>query len=544
VIPLKNKNIIITLITALLLAQTTLALQDPYTVYGYVTYQNSTPASGALVTMNAQNETKNTTTDTLGRYYITFENYQDGETITLTATLAEYEGTETHTINASQGGNRVDITLHDASPPQSITNLQAETQPHWINWSWDNPQDADFAYTMIYINNVFKVNTTHNYYNASFSPHETVEFKAYTVDTQGNINQTTVSLNATVANSPITLTAPTGVTGAEGETITIQLNATDADNDTPSYHTNRSDLFTINQTTGMASFTPAYNQSGTYHVEFSATDGYNSTDNITLTLIIQDIPLTITAQHNSENPNATVIQAYAGSTTHFSIHTNRTATSIKWYLNNTLMQEGTNTQYSHSWQQTGNYTLTVEATDGIDTANASWSIEVINYTFTYNITQGYNLISLPLETNYTAAEIANLSGAKYIITRTANTYQTYIKNFSSAEDNFNITPDKGYILYMVQNTSFNITGKIPSQRSVQLTPGWNLIGWTSLNTTNATEAFINPLGDSVRYVVKRTSTGSYQGYIKGFSGAEDDFTVEPGEAYYVYVTDNTTLTYR
>lgn len=539
---MKAKNVLILLTSVLLLTPISIALQDPHTVYGYVTYENSTAAVGATVVMVTLNETKTTTTDTHGRYYATFENYQDGETVTITATLPGYEGVENYTINAANGGGRVDVTLYDIAPPQSIADLQADTQPHWINWSWSNPDDADFAYTMIYINNTHITNTTDAYYNESFSPHQRVEFKAYTVDVRGNINQSAVTLNATVANSPLNLTAPTSLTVAEGETITIQLNATDADNDAPTYSTNRSDLFTLNQTTGTASFTPAYNQSGIYYIEFSATDGYNSTDSTTLTLTVTDIPLTITSRYNSENGSNTELQAYAGNNTRFTIQTNRTTTSIQWYLNGALMQDSTVTQYTHTWQQTGNYTLTVQATDGIDTAEASWNITVVNYTFTYNLSQGYNLISLPLETNYTAAEIANLSGAKYVITRTGSTYQTYIKDFSSEDDNFNVTPDRGYFLYMVQPGSLQITGRMPSDRSIQLTPGWNLVGWTALETANATTAFINPLGESIKYAVKRTSDG-YQTYIRDFSGKEEDFTVQPGEGYYLYLTTSATLSY-
>ncbi len=59
---------------------------------------------------------------------------------------------------------------------------------------------------------------------------------------------------------------------AEGEKFTYYVNATDADNDTLVYSTNTT-LFTINNLTGLISFTPSISQIGNYSINISVSDG-------------------------------------------------------------------------------------------------------------------------------------------------------------------------------------------------------------------------------------------------------------------------------
>jgi hypothetical protein len=168
--------------------------------------------------------------------------------------------------------------------------------------------------------------------------------------------------------------------------------------------------------------------------------------------------------------------------------------------------------------------------------------------FKLNLNEGWNLISIPLINNsFTAESFASAIGnsnVKYILKRnsTMGIYQGYIVGFGGNRDNFDIRPDIGYFVYSVNQTTFSISGGLPKNRSINLVEGWNLIGWTSLNTSTATKAFVEPLGDKVRYVTKRNNvTGEYQTYVAGFSGIQGDFAVEPGHGYFVYVTSNCTL---
>ena len=84
--------------------------------------------------------------------------------------------------------------MGDITPPSSITNLMNTTGQTWINWTWTNPPDADFNYTMAYLNGTWQANSSNNYYNATgLTPEKYYEIGTHTVDKSGNINTTWVN---------------------------------------------------------------------------------------------------------------------------------------------------------------------------------------------------------------------------------------------------------------------------------------------------------------------------------------------------------------
>jgi len=110
----------------------------------------------------------------------------------------------------SSEDNRADYEaglVENTTPPASISDLQNTTGTTWINWTWTNPADDDFSHVMLYLNGIWKANTSDAYYNATgLSPETTYEIGTRTVDTNGNVNTTTwVNQTATtlaVPNSP------------------------------------------------------------------------------------------------------------------------------------------------------------------------------------------------------------------------------------------------------------------------------------------------------------------------------------------------------
>ncbi|MDY6959676.1 MAG: hypothetical protein SVK08_11025, partial [Halobacteriota archaeon] len=96
----------------------------------------------------------------------------------------------------------------DTTPPASVTGLvnnsYAET---YINWIWTNPNDSDFSHVMIYVDSVFKTNTSSQSYNATgFGAGESHTISTKTVDTSGNINSTWVEHSATTSTPQQTTT--------------------------------------------------------------------------------------------------------------------------------------------------------------------------------------------------------------------------------------------------------------------------------------------------------------------------------------------------
>jgi len=92
----------------------------------------------------------------------------------------------------------------DTTPPASISNLQSTTDTTWINWTWTNPTDEDFNHTMVYLDGIFKTNTSNPYYNATgLSPDTSYEIGTHTVDTNGNVNSTWVNQTTKTVNNLI-----------------------------------------------------------------------------------------------------------------------------------------------------------------------------------------------------------------------------------------------------------------------------------------------------------------------------------------------------
>lgn len=92
------------------------------------------------------------------------------------------------TINLLRVTNTA-TTILDLTPPNSVTNLASVIGRTWINWTWDNPQDVDFSYAMVYMDSKFKTNTSKGYYNSTGLKNSTnYTISLLTVDTSKNIN--------------------------------------------------------------------------------------------------------------------------------------------------------------------------------------------------------------------------------------------------------------------------------------------------------------------------------------------------------------------
>ena len=76
----------------------------------------------------------------------------------------------------------------------------------------------------------------------------------------------------------------------ETETLVIDVNATDPDDDARIYSCNRTDLFTdFNPTTGTGSWTTDYQDDGAYYVDFGVSDGKGGVANETVELTVEDV---------------------------------------------------------------------------------------------------------------------------------------------------------------------------------------------------------------------------------------------------------------
>ena len=199
--------------------------------------------------------------------------------------------------------------------------------------------------------------------------------------------------------------------------------------------------------------------------------------------------------------------------------------------------------------QAGSYQVHFVVTDGslIDAEDVTITVNSAAVEVTLTLYEGWNLIALPVINNsFTASSLASAIGdVSYIMDRNASDggYQEFIVGFSGDADDFVISPGEGYYMYLdVVQKDFTIRGIQADTWSIDLVEGWNLVGWTSPDPSDAVAALVDPLGSKIKYAAKRNSPyGDYEEYIVGFSEPEDNFDVEPGHGYFVYVTSNCTL---
>ncbi|MBP2029081.1 hypothetical protein J2755_000001, partial [Methanohalophilus levihalophilus] len=110
--------------------------------------------------------------------------------------------------------------IPDITAPASVSVLGEDSIGYtWINWTWTNPSDSDFNYSMIYLNGSFVQNSSDAYFNAtSLNDNSSYEVGIRTVDTSGNINSTWVNDTASTLLMPDT-NAPASVTGLGEDSV-------------------------------------------------------------------------------------------------------------------------------------------------------------------------------------------------------------------------------------------------------------------------------------------------------------------------------------
>ena len=185
------------------------------------------------------------------------------------------------------------LIIQDTTPPVSITSLTNTTGNFWHNWTWINPGDADFNYLYVLINNTWTANTSNEYYNISADAHNTSTISIKTVDTTGNINSTWVNHTSTIPNNAITISnISASYTLNEGETLSIDANATDPDSDTPTFADNSTE-WNVNFSNGIVYWATTDGDQGTYNYYINVTDGYSSTDQYNFTVTVIDSTPTV-----------------------------------------------------------------------------------------------------------------------------------------------------------------------------------------------------------------------------------------------------------
>ncbi len=174
--------------------------------------------------------------------------------------------------------------------------------------------------------------------------------------------------------------------------------------------------------------------------------------------------------------------------------------------------------------------------------------------FTWNLYQGWNLVSNPLVGVTYRASTLGLLKADIVADFNSSTRRydrSYIVGASPVPCDFDIVPGVGYWIYVTRGTE-NITlfGTVPSgpqtmNITVPLGGGWAQIGLCSLKTTFRATNLTLPAWPGGRIVMVAAFDNILKNYTLYFHGGppRPNFYLIPGNAYWVFCAASLTITY-
>ena len=157
---------------------------------------------------------------------------------------------------------------------------------------------------------------------------------------------------------------------------------------------------------------------------------------------------------------------------------------------------------------------------------------------TFSLKHGWNLITIPVENDYTAETLGQEIDGCTVICRFNATTQTFNTHVIDIPHNdFPIEDGIGYWFYVTADTTFTVNGPPIDSVSINVYSGWNMIGWTHSYPTDA-----ETLGDSLTYCTVickfNATTQTFNTHVIDIP--HNNFTIERGMAFFVYMTNQTT----
>ncbi|MFH0876425.1 MAG: hypothetical protein V1859_10895 [archaeon] len=305
------------------------------------------------------------------------------------------------------------------------------------------------------------------------------------------------------------------------------------------------------QSSSTAKWSATGDSPNTYTVSYTvSSDGTNSWSGASTTTVSVPSP----AQLSVEYVLPPSIFAPAVETLDFQI-TNiggTSATNVKMKLNNgslytypTSIEAGASASYS--WTNSTGFNVSGEYTTYVyiaDTLHDSVTATVLTGEEGINATSGWSLISYPKQPDNTSVvhAVEDISSIFTIIYRYDGgvTWKSYDGPGGSPDTLTTISSAKGYWLKTTQSTQLNFTGTEVSSMQINLTSGWNLIGYPKSTTTNLTTTMADIL-NNVDTIFRFDGGVTWKSY-DGPGGSPDTLTtLTPGKGYYVKMNNADTL---
>ncbi|MDI6916192.1 MAG: PKD domain-containing protein, partial [Thermoplasmatales archaeon] len=279
-------------------------------------------------------------------------------------------------------------------------------------------------------------------------------------------------------------------TAYEGQLFTLQVNASDPDNDTIMFSDNTT-LFDINQTTGLISFTPNYDSAGTYWVNITATDGTDVVQQIFKLTIINTNRAPVIGSY-SPNVYSFINETENQTFTVVAYDPDDNSIGYKWYLNNVVVAGETNSSYTFISTEEGVYNVTVIIIDNGTpklSVNHSWTLWVSNV----NVPPVADFVyyeGIQVADNDTVNVTLRVSGTKY------KTVNMTISNDNGVLGNVSITrepgcPDTKTISIIMDSSQTYIIVLDYTAEEKGANPVWLTVEYRNISNKNQTHLVFN-----------------------------------------------------
>jgi hypothetical protein len=145
-------------------------------------------------------------------------------------------------------------------------------------------------------------------------------------------------------------------------------------------------------------------------------------------------------------------------------------------------------------------------------------------------------VSLPISNDSLWAGNISASGVDKVAyyNGSSQLFNTFLIGLSHANKNFPLVPDTGYFVNCTSGSmDLMVYGTlVDSPRTLNLYPGWNLVGWSSSSNMTA-QSFGNLSGNISKIAEYNSATGLYTTYLVGLSHADRNFNLSRGNGYFV-----------
>jgi len=189
------------------------------------------------------------------------------------------------------------------------------------------------------------------------------------------------------------------------------------------------------------------------------------------------------------------------------------------------------------------YYYRIVAIDAYNTAARQSSQASASLSCEYQFTEGWNLISVPLDVgNMTAQQFLDLVGnsAKEIVMWNA-TSQSYISHVDGFHINdFELDGGNAYWLNLMNETEFEFNGyRYARNVTINLSEGWNLIGWVNASEINA-QGVMDMIGaEAMIMAYYNTTTGEHVSHVNGLE--TNNFVISNKMGYWLYLNESKNL---